>query len=120
MLSLRKRNGQSTAEYAILIGVVIAAVIGMQTWVGRSLKAKIRDAALNTGNAVTGYPTNIFTTDLFEPGISGTTQTTQSGGETLTRTTSGGALTRTYDQSTNRSGNQISPDINEPGNTPAP
>lgn len=36
---LRHRRGQNTAEYAILIGLVIAAAIAMQTYVKRSLQA---------------------------------------------------------------------------------
>ena len=37
---MQDRRGQSTAEYAILIGVVIAAAIGMQLFWNRGLKAK--------------------------------------------------------------------------------
>ena len=36
------RRGQSTAEYAIVISVVIAAVIGMQLYMKRGLQAKAR------------------------------------------------------------------------------
>lgn len=44
---LRNRiKGQSTAEYAILIALVVAAVIAMQTYAKRALQAKVRDAAL--------------------------------------------------------------------------
>jgi len=44
---LRKRiKGQSTAEYAILIALVIAAVIAMQTFTKRLLSAKIKDAGV--------------------------------------------------------------------------
>ena len=43
---LRKRvRGQSTAEYAILISLVVAAVIAMQTYAKRALQARIRGAA---------------------------------------------------------------------------
>ena len=42
---LRKRTrGQSTAEYAILIALVIAAMIAMQTYVKRGLQARTKDA----------------------------------------------------------------------------
>ena len=41
----KKKNGQNTAEYAILISMVVAAVIAMQTYVQRTLQAKIRDGA---------------------------------------------------------------------------
>ncbi len=38
-------KGQSTAEYAILISLVVAAIIAMQTYAKRSLNARIRGAA---------------------------------------------------------------------------
>ena len=41
---IRKKTGQSTAEYAIVIGLVIAAAVGMQIFVKRNLQGKIRDA----------------------------------------------------------------------------
>ena len=41
----RGRQGQSTAEYAILIAVVIAAVVGMQVYVKRGLQGKEKDVA---------------------------------------------------------------------------
>ena len=44
-LQLHKRlKGQSTAEYAILIALVIAAIIAMQTYAKRALQARIADA----------------------------------------------------------------------------
>lgn len=42
---LKHKKAQSTAEYAILIGLVIAAVVGMQTYVKRGLQARVRDGA---------------------------------------------------------------------------
>ncbi|MFH1360163.1 MAG: hypothetical protein ABIJ41_03900 [Candidatus Omnitrophota bacterium] len=43
---LRKRiKGQSTAEYAILIALVVAAVIAMQTFAKRALQARIKGAS---------------------------------------------------------------------------
>lgn len=40
----RMRKGQSTAEYAIVIGLVIAAAVAMQIYVKRGLQAKVKDA----------------------------------------------------------------------------
>jgi len=40
-----KRKAQSTVEYGILIGVIVAAAIAMQTYIKRSLQAKQKDAA---------------------------------------------------------------------------
>ena len=41
----KNRKGQNTAEYAILIGLVVAAVIAMQTYVKRGLQGRIEEAA---------------------------------------------------------------------------
>ena len=44
---LRKcTRGQNTAEYAILLAMVISVFITMQTWVKRGVQARIRDASL--------------------------------------------------------------------------
>ena len=40
------RKGQNTAEYALLISLVVAAIIAMQTYVQRALHGRIRDAAI--------------------------------------------------------------------------
>ena len=41
---LRHRKAQSTAEYVIVLGLIVAAVIAMQTYVKRGLQGRIRDA----------------------------------------------------------------------------
>lgn len=75
---LRNKKAQSTAEYAILIGIVIAAVIGMQTWVSRSLKARIHDAVGNANTIATNaglvWPTWL-TTNQYEPPVPSTSTT---------------------------------------------
>ncbi len=40
----KNKNGQNTAEYALLIALVIAGVIAMQQYAQRSMQARIRDA----------------------------------------------------------------------------
>lgn len=52
MFGLTNKKAQSTAEYAILIGIIIAAAIAMQTYVKRGLQARVYDAS------------NKFTNDL--------------------------------------------------------
>jgi len=42
---LKNRKAQNTAEYALLIALVIAGVIAMQTYAQRALQARIHDAA---------------------------------------------------------------------------
>src|SRR5437867_5433031 len=55
----KNRKGQNTAEYALLISLVVAAIIAMQTYAQRTLQARIRDAAqyLTNGTAVMGNTT---------------------------------------------------------------
>ncbi len=42
---LRNKKGQNTAEYALLIALVVAGVIAMQTYAQRALQARVRDAS---------------------------------------------------------------------------
>ena len=42
---LKNKKAQNTAEYALLISLVVAAIIAMQTFAQRALQGRIRDAA---------------------------------------------------------------------------
>jgi Flp pilus assembly pilin Flp len=46
---LNKRKGQSTLEYAIIIAVVVAALVGMQVYMKRGLQGKIKEATDQIG-----------------------------------------------------------------------
>ncbi len=65
MRILRKRRGQSTAEYAIVIALVLGAVIGMQTYVRRGLQGRVQDASNshlpNTKSGASGLGTGLGT-----------------------------------------------------------
>lgn len=41
---LKSKKAQNTAEYAILISLVVAGIIAMQTYAQRALQARVRDA----------------------------------------------------------------------------
>jgi Flp pilus assembly pilin Flp len=47
---LKNRKAQNTAEYALLIALVVAAIIAMQTYAQRALQARVRDASLYLEN----------------------------------------------------------------------
>lgn len=53
--SLLGKRGQNTAEYAIIIALVIGAVIAMQTYVGRAYKAKMARRTLVFANGAAEY-----------------------------------------------------------------
>ena len=63
----KNNNGQNTAEYALLIALVVAGVIAMQTYTQRSLQAKMRDAGQYlTKGADTAIP-GVNATEQYEP-----------------------------------------------------
>lgn len=43
---IKLRHAQSTAEYAILLSLVVAAAMGIQNEVRRAIQARIHDAAM--------------------------------------------------------------------------
>ncbi len=45
-------RGQSTAEYAIVFAVVLAAILGMQIFVKRGMNARLKDASDSSMDAV--------------------------------------------------------------------
>ena len=62
---LINRRAQNTAEYAILIGVIVAAAIAMQIYVRRGMQARIKDAVdYSKDNPDTE---NVFSTSQYEP-----------------------------------------------------
>ena len=42
---IKNKKAQNTAEYALLISLVVAAIIAMQTYAQRALQARVRDAS---------------------------------------------------------------------------
>ena len=73
---LKNKKAQNTAEYAILISLVVAGIIAMQTYAQRALQARVRDAAhfmANQTNELGGtlqyepyYLTTNYAVDRFE------------------------------------------------------
>ncbi len=65
--NLKGRLGQNTAEYALLIALVIAGIIAMQTYAQRSLQARVRDASQFMTTNPAGNGGVIGTTAQYEP-----------------------------------------------------
>jgi len=93
---LINRRGQSTAEYAILIGLVIASVIAMQTYVKRGLQGRVRDAVDHVGVVDSeGEGTEFsFTGRLFEPTYIESKFTTERADSVKTNVELGGKVIR--------------------------
>lgn len=60
---LRNKKAQQTAEYALLISLVVAAVIAMQTYAQRTIQARIRDASAY----LTDQTSQLGGTNQYEP-----------------------------------------------------
>ena len=65
----KNKKAQNTAEYAILISLVVAGIIAMQTYAQRALQARVRDAGIHLSdsgiNGVNGF--EFDGTDQYEP-----------------------------------------------------
>lgn len=100
----RKSLGQSTAEYAIVIGLVIAAAVAMQVYVKRGIQGKMKDATDFNDPAA-----SMLTTKQYEPNYATTTRmVTTRDAEEKTDTTKGGGVVRaiTGEEVTTRTGTQ--------------
>ena len=95
-------TGQSTAEYAILIGVIVAVAIGIQTYVKRGLqgrfKTEVDDMAAGTSS--------LGTTGQYEPYYLQSQYTTQTTQDTHVLKGTAKNPTRTHNESLTQSGNQ--------------
>ncbi len=60
---LKNKKAQQTAEYALLISLVVAAVIAMQTYAQRTIQGRIRDASGYFVNQTAG----LGNTQQYEP-----------------------------------------------------
>lgn len=101
---IKLKKAQSTAEYAILISVIVGAALAMQVYIKRSLQAKMHDAgvALTEVSAdITGDGVTLGTTKQYEPyyaeqRLSDVSRETNASSSTATL--SGGAMETTSSQ----------------------
>lgn len=84
------RKGQSTAEYAIVIGLVIAAAVAMQVYVKRGIQAKMKQATdyRDAEDPVTGglnqyEPNYMTTTDMVSTRNAEENAVTSAGGQVV-------------------------------------
>ncbi|MCK5580874.1 MAG: hypothetical protein KAJ18_06335 [Candidatus Omnitrophica bacterium] len=60
---MKNKKAQQTAEYALLISLVVAAVIAMQTYAQRTIQARVRDAS----SFLVGQTSALGATNQYEP-----------------------------------------------------
>ncbi len=59
---LKKRNGQSTLETAVLIMIVIGALLSIQVYIKRGVQGRLRSAADDIGDQYSAGNTNVMKT----------------------------------------------------------
>ncbi len=64
---LKNRKAQNTAEYALLIALVVAGVIAMQTYAQRAMQARIHDAAQYMASADSNSAIGLGNSTQYEP-----------------------------------------------------
>ncbi len=90
------KRGQSTAEYAVLIGLVIAAVLAMQVYVKRALQGKMQ---VETDKLGAQYEPYYLSSDFDSTRDTSEAEATITGGEvtrTLTKDEASRTGTQTY------------------------
>ncbi len=55
----KKKKGQTTLEYAILVIIIIAALISIQTYIKRGIQGRLRSAADDIGDQYSPGNTNV-------------------------------------------------------------
>lgn len=106
---LNSKRGQNTAEYAILIGVIVAAAIAMQIYIRRGMQARIKDAVDFTKTADDDSGGHLFASNQsqYEPYYMDTQFTTTQRGQTSEALQTGGGIIRdSISEATERAGNQ--------------
>jgi hypothetical protein len=107
-IKLNSRKGQNTAEYAILIGVVVAAAIAMQIYIRRGMQARVKDAVDFTRTADDDAGNGLFTQSQYEPYYMNTSfDTTQQGQSSEQLEVGGGIIRNSISEATQRVGNQV-------------
>lgn len=61
-LNNRRKKGQSTLEYAILVIIIIGALVAIQTYIKRGVQGRLKSAADDIGDQFSPGNTNVVKT----------------------------------------------------------
>ena len=114
---LNAKRGQNTAEYAILIGVIVAAAIAMQVYVRRGMQARIKDAV----DFVDTADDDVANMQVFQNGVAqyepyylaSNMTSSQYGTSTEELQIGGGVVRNMQGMTSGRTGNQVYAAYNE-------
>jgi hypothetical protein len=114
-----RKKGQSTAEYAILIGLIIAAIVAIQPYVKRTLQGKYKTEADNftttLGSQLNDSGLSLVVTEVVDPEtqfeydqtVGRSTQNILTGTGATTDMATGGGTTRISTSNTQQGNNDF-------------
>jgi len=94
------KKGQNTAEYAILIALVVAAAVAMQTYVKRGIQGRVRDEVFDMANQTSA----LGSTKQYEPDYLGSTSQFETVKDERTQTGTAKSPTIGIDLAVNQTG----------------
>lgn len=111
-IKLRGKNGQTIGEFAILMGIIVAATIAMQVYIRRGVQARIKDTydyvrQVNYTADSGGDQTfsGMFSTNQYEPTfLESSLKTLQNGTRNVQMKQGGGLMTNISQEVTQRTG----------------
>ena len=108
MLKRLGKRAQTTAEYAILIALVVGAVMAMQIYVRRGLQGRVKEVVDHTGagGSVGGASLN-FSGNQYEPYYLSSTGSTNQASTDTENMRRGGSVVRTTNGATTAERNQV-------------
>ncbi|MBI3319020.1 MAG: hypothetical protein HYZ89_00305 [Candidatus Omnitrophica bacterium] len=106
----RNAHGQSTAEYAVMLGVVVAAIVGMQIYVKRGMNARLKDASDSAIAAMWAHlkgGTPTLNDQQYEPYYTSSNYTVDQTADHQEQVATGGVATKSnISETTTRTGSQ--------------
>lgn len=94
MLRKLAKTAQSTAEYAIIIAVVVGAAVAMQVYVKRGIQGRVHDVVDYVGNANDTGAKEIFKGGQYEPYYLSSAAKSKTSGTTTESMVDGGAVSK--------------------------
>ena len=106
MLRPRYNKAQSTAEYVIVLGLIVAAVVAMQSYIKRGFQGRIKDAVDYKDQGGQSANVVVFNTTQYEPYYLSSTFDSTRNSQDNEHLYQEGAVNREVNESSNRIGNQ--------------
>lgn len=94
MLRRLNKRAQSTAEYAIIIALVVGAVVAMQVYVRRGIQGRIKDVVDHVADSTDTQANDLFSNQQYEPYYATGTGTTNQNVTDTESLKEGGAVSR--------------------------